>query len=163
MQTHNNFDRDIAIDLILPSVAGEWPFDLQTSLIRQIMAYEGFAKVRTEDFFSEPGVLTEELQTSGIGAGVGVTALKVPGIKTSIAVLAKCKGAADLTGPDGLPIDLVCLLLYPENEGVHYLRRLSRLTRLLQNRDLCAKIRETNDADTIRSLIHSPEGWMLAA
>lgn len=163
MQNHNDFERDTAIDLILPTIAGEWPFDLQSALIRQILAYEGFASAGLEDFFSAPGVLVEALQSAGIGAGVGVTALKVPGIKTSIAILAKCKPTDDFTGPDGLPVDLVCLLLYPESESVHYLRRLSRLTRLLRNADLCAKIRETNDADTIRSLIHSPEGWMLAA
>lgn len=107
--------------------------------------------------------LAEELARSGIGTGVGVAAIKTASIKNSLSILVRLKDSVDVAAPDNVSADIICVLLYPEAEAPHYLRRLSRLTRLLRNPDLCAKLRETQDIDTMRSLLHSPEGWTLAA
>jgi mannitol/fructose-specific phosphotransferase system IIA component (Ntr-type) len=164
MLNRSLFDNDIAIDAILPDVVVPPKGEIRTALTARIVTDKILDNPTLSDFFaSNPDILEGEFERSGIGGGVCVAALKVPMIKKSVSVLAKLRGGHGITGPDGVPIDLICLLLYPASEGPHYLRRLSRLTRMLCNRDLCAKIKETQDSETIRSLTHSPEGWMLAA
>jgi PTS system nitrogen regulatory IIA component len=158
-----SFEHDTVIDLVVPAIAGETVEELRNGLGRALLAQNLPALEPVRQTLSESETLIEELQSSGIGGGVGVAALRVPALRSSLAILTKFKSAQNLPSPDGSGVDIFCLLLYPESENAHYLRRLSRLTRLLRNADLCAKIRETNDVDTIRSLTHSPEGWMLAA
>lgn len=153
MLNQPSFEHDTVIDFVVTPIAGERFENLLDALRRELKAHN----------LPAPETLGAELQSSGIGAGVGVAAMRVSGLKSSIAVLTKFKSIQNLPAPDGSGVDIFCLLFYPESENTHYLRRLSRLTRLLRNADLCAKIRETNDVDTIRSLTHSPEGWMMAA
>ncbi|MFN3700641.1 MAG: PTS sugar transporter subunit IIA [Alphaproteobacteria bacterium] len=68
-----------------------------------------------------------------------------------------------LDGQDQNKFDLACFVISPQKDGPLHLRRLSRLVRIFQQIDLIEKIRDTDDAETIRALIHNPEGWMLAA
>lgn len=163
MLNQASYDRDTVIDVILPAAPGDNLEALRQALSQAVCAAKPARASILEDFFAENAALRAELQNAGMEAGVGVTALKCPSLHTAVAVLAKLKNPGAITAPDGSAVDLLCVLFYPERESVQYLRRLSRLTRLFRNAELCAKIRDTQDEETIRSLIHSPEGWMLAA
>lgn len=154
---------DTVIDIILPALSGETAADVRASLLKSLVSQKRLYSAAFDMVLADPGLVDEALKSASIGGGVGVTALKIPALKSAISILARVKSPQALPSPDGRGIDLLCVLLYPPSESVHYLRRLSRLTRLFRNPDLCAKIRETDDEDTVKSLIHSPEGWMLAA
>lgn len=153
MLNQAEYENDTAIDFVL----AEAHAPSMLAAARHMIAAVGFE----DQTLAEE--LVRELKAAPCGGGVAVTALQCPGLTTSSTVLGKFKVPLDLAGPDGMPVDLVCVLLYPETERAAYLRRLSRLTRLFRNSDLCVKIRETQDADMIRILMHSPEGWTLAA
>ncbi|MCD8562899.1 MAG: PTS sugar transporter subunit IIA [Alphaproteobacteria bacterium] len=163
MLNQSSFMHDTMIDIVLPTLPGETAGDVRASLLKSLVSRQRLYAAAFDIVLSDPALVDEALRSAAIGSGVGVTALKVPALKSAVSVLAKIKSPQALPASDGRGIDLLCVLLYPESESVHYLRRLSRLTRLFRNPDLCAKIRETDDADTIKSLIHNPEGWMLAA
>lgn len=153
MLNQQNFDTDTVIDIVLPAASALSADGLAHSLLQA-------AGIRDGSLTKPMGL---ELQSAPIGEGLAITALQVPRLKRPVSVLAKLHGPLKLKGPDQRAVDLMCVLFYPESESVQYLRRLSRLSRLLKNADLCRKIRETQDADTIRTLFQNPDGWMLAA
>lgn len=154
MLKQQDFDTDTVINIVVPDLNAAGIAALAGGLLKA-------ATVKADADVAD--ALIRELQLAPLGEGLAVTAVKVPSLISSSSVLAKLSAPSDLLGPDQRPVDLVCLLFYPESESVHYLRRLSRLSRLLKNADLCRKIRETQDADTIRTLFQNPNGWMLAA
>jgi PTS system nitrogen regulatory IIA component len=154
-----DFNRDIAMDHILVDrVAGS-----------KKQALEIMAQEAAHAFNIKPESLIDRLDEQfeqdniTIGNGVAIPALLIRNIPRSFALFMQLRKGVDCNAIDGQAIDLFCLMISPaEIQSVH-LRRLSRLTRLLKNFDLCEKLRGAQDAQTLGALLHNPEGWMLAA
>ena len=56
----------------------------------------------------------------------------------------------------GQGVDLVFVLLAPEESGADHLRALARVSRLLRDTDLRKKLRETSEAEALYALITEP-------
>jgi nitrogen PTS system EIIA component len=54
---------------------------------------------------------------------------------------------------DSQPVDLIFLLLTPADAGADHLKALARISRLLRNRAMCAKLRGTESTDAIYALL----------
>ena len=54
---------------------------------------------------------------------------------------------------DDQPVDLVFLLLTPDSAGADHLKALARVSRLLRDRAMCAKLRGTDRADALYALL----------
>ena len=54
---------------------------------------------------------------------------------------------------DDEPVDLLFLLLGPENTGGDYLKALARVSRLLRDRTVCDKLRGTDNSDALYALL----------
>ena len=54
---------------------------------------------------------------------------------------------------DDRPVDLVFLLLTPDAAGADHLKALARVSRLLRDRAVCAKLRGTDRADALYALL----------
>lgn len=106
---------------------------------------------------------SEDLEGSGIGNGVAIPHLKLPGIAAPFVALVTLENPVEFDTPDGRPVDVVCLVLSPANNGPLHLRELSRVSRLFNNAELCSKIRDTRDSDIMARLFTDPEGWLIAA
>ena len=63
-------------------------------------------------------------------------------------------GARLLGGGQG--VDLVFVLLAPEESGADHLRALARVSRLLRDADLRRKLRETTEPAALYALITEP-------
>ncbi len=100
---------------------------------------------------------------SGIGGGVAIPQFKLKNLDKPVTAMIVLEKPVPFGANDGKPVDIICALFSPENDGPLHLRRLARLTRTLKDRELCEKIRDAGDEDIIRSLLISPEGWLLAA
>jgi nitrogen PTS system EIIA component len=50
-------------------------------------------------------------------------------------------------------VDLIFLLLAPEAAGADHLKALARVSRLLRDRGVCEKLRGTDNADALYSLL----------
>jgi nitrogen PTS system EIIA component len=105
----------------------------------------------------------EKNSSSGIGEGVAVIPLQMPGIPRRIVAVATLDTPVSFSAPDSQGVDIVCLLLSPQSDGPVHLRGLSRISRIFKNGMLCDKLRGTKDADTIKALVNNPEGWLIAA
>ncbi|SET62611.1 PTS sugar transporter subunit IIA [Oceanicella actignis] len=87
----------------------------------------------------------ERLGATAMGRGVAIPHARMPGVDRMTAYFARLEKPVDYDAPDGLPVDLVMMLLAPENAGADHLRALARVSRLLRDEGRCAKLRSTSD------------------
>ena len=95
----------------------------------------------------------EQLGSTGIGNGTAVPHGRIPGLKRAITLFARLEKTLDFDAIDSQPVDLIFLLLTPADAGADHLKALARISRLLRNRAMCAKLRGTESADAIYALL----------
>jgi PTS system nitrogen regulatory IIA component len=95
----------------------------------------------------------EQLGSTGIGNGTAVPHGRIPGLKHAITLFARLEKPLDFDAIDSQPVDLIFLLLTPADAGADHLKALARISRLLRNRAMCAKLRGTESADAIYALL----------
>jgi len=59
----------------------------------------------------------------------------------------------DFESIDEQPVDLIFLLLAPEEAGADHLKALARVSRLLRDKNICEKLRGTDEADALFALL----------
>jgi PTS system nitrogen regulatory IIA component len=95
----------------------------------------------------------EQLGSTGIGNGTSVPHGRIPGFKRTLTMFARLEKPIDFDAIDSQPVDLIFLLLTPADAGADHLKALARISRLLRNRGMCAKLRGTESADAIYALL----------
>lgn len=95
----------------------------------------------------------EQLGTTGIGAGTAVPHGRLPDLSRPVALFARLEKPIEFDAIDSQPVDLIFLLLTPSDASADHLKALARISRLLRNRAICAKLRGTDDADAIYALL----------
>jgi nitrogen PTS system EIIA component len=95
----------------------------------------------------------EQLGSTGIGNGTAVPHGRIPGFKRVLTIFARLEKPVDFDAIDSQPVDLIFLLLTPADAGADHLKALARISRLLRNRPMCAKLRATESADAIYALL----------
>jgi PTS system nitrogen regulatory IIA component len=98
----------------------------------------------------------ERLGSTGVGNGIAIPHGKLPNISKITGVFARLEQPVDFEALDDQPVDLVFLLLAPENAGADHLKALSRIARLLRDPDMVAKLRGTVDAQALHSFLIAP-------
>jgi nitrogen PTS system EIIA component len=100
-------------------------------------------------------VLTERerLGTTGIGMGIGIPHGKLSGLDKLYGIFARLERPIPFEAIDDQPVDLIFLLLAPENAGADHLKALARVSRLLRDRAVCEKLRGTDNADALYALL----------
>ncbi|GGF34226.1 PTS IIA-like nitrogen-regulatory protein PtsN [Aliidongia dinghuensis] len=95
----------------------------------------------------------ERLGTTGVGLGIAIPHGKVPGLSKMTGLFARLDKPVDFEAIDNQPVDLIFLLLAPEDAGADHLKALARVSRLLRDRAVCAKLRGTDSADALYALL----------
>lgn len=153
------FQKDVEINRVIPSLKAAGKTGLYSAIAEDISRI----CMTSMDFVLDNITIQEERTPLAIGNGVALLPLQFNNRHKAFTTLMHLQQGIDLKAFDSVSVDIVCVAFSPLSDGPLHLRRLSRLTRLLKNSDLLQKIRETQDEGTIRSLIHNPDGWMLAA
>ena len=86
----------------------------------------------------------ERLGTTGVGNGVAIPHGKFSELECVHSLFATLKNPVEYESVDDEPVDLVCLLLAPEESGTDHLRALAKMSQLLRNADYCERLRSTN-------------------
>jgi PTS system nitrogen regulatory IIA component len=142
----------IARDAILPAVkAGSKKQILQEIGTRARDAYGLDARQVVEGLLAR-----EKLGSTAMGGGVAIPHARLTGMKSITGLFARLENPADFEAVDGQGVDLVFVLLAPEESGADHLRALARVSRLLRDTDLHKKLRETSEADALYALITEP-------
>ena len=95
----------------------------------------------------------ERLGTTGVGHGIAIPHAKLSGLKHLFALFARLEHPVNFDAIDEDPVDLVFLLLAPEASGADHLKALARISRLLRDEDMCAKLRGSEGPDALFALL----------
>jgi len=98
----------------------------------------------------------EKLGSTGMGQGIAIPHGRVPGIQKMTGLFAQLDHPVDFDAMDDQPVDLVFLLLAPEDAGADHLKALARVSRLLRNQAVCEKLRGAPQAATLFALLTEP-------
>lgn len=149
----------IAFDLILPGL----PVTAQKQLFR--LAAHEIAKIIgvSERILTERLADKEKENSSAIGDGLAISHLQMSGLKNSLNVFIRLKNSVSMDAPDNKPVDLICILLTPEREGPAYLRTLARVSRLLRNAQICARLRAAVNEKEIAQILDQSSSDLMAA
>lgn len=99
----------------------------------------------------------ERLGTTGVGHGIAIPHGKLATLPAVTGVFARLEKPIDFEAMDEQPVDLVFLLLAPEGAGADHLKALARVSRLLRDPSLCAKLRGASNADAVYALLTHPD------
>ena len=92
------------------------------------------------------------------GAGIAIPHGRMAGATTITGVFARLESAIDYEAVDGQPVDLVFMLLAPENAGADHLKALARVSRLLRNQQTCEKLRAAQSAEALYAILIDQTG-----
>lgn len=98
----------------------------------------------------------ERLGTTGVGNGIAIPHGKLAGIDRLYGLFARLETAIDFDAIDEQPVDLIFMLLAPENAGADHLKALARVSRLLRDKATCEKLRGSDRADALYALLTEP-------
>ncbi|MGL4325528.1 MAG: PTS IIA-like nitrogen regulatory protein PtsN [Beijerinckiaceae bacterium] len=95
----------------------------------------------------------ERLGSTGIGNGIAIPHGKLPQIQHLTGLFARLDKPVDFEAVDGEPVDLVFVLLAPEDAGADHLKALARTARVLRDPAKASRLRATPDADALYALL----------
>ena len=98
----------------------------------------------------------EKLGSTGIGQGIAIPHGKVPTLARVYGLFARLATPIDFESVDGQPVDLVFVLLAPEHAGADHLKALAKISRLLRDPAVVAKLRGTGEADSLYAILTEP-------
>ncbi len=95
----------------------------------------------------------ERLGSTGFGGGAAIPHGKLEGLSRVFGYFARLTQSIDFQAVDGVPVDLVFLLLSPPDAGADHLKALAAVSRALRNRQTVAKLRGARSHDAIYALL----------
>lgn len=122
------------------------------SLARQIAANAGVDDRLVFDKLLE----RERLGSTGVGKGVAIPHARIEGLPRITGFFAKLANPIDFDSVDDRPVDLVFMLLAPEEAGADHLRALASVSRLLRDDAMCNKLRLTPDVGALYAMLAEP-------
>lgn len=98
----------------------------------------------------------EQLGTTGVGQGIAIPHGRHGEIEKIVGLFARFEPSVEYDAVDGQPVDLVFMLLAPESAGADHLKALARVSRLLRNQAVCAKLRAAANAEELYAILTEP-------
>lgn len=95
----------------------------------------------------------ERLGSTGLGQGVAIPHGRIKGLREAAAALVRIKEAIPFDAPDGLPVNIACILLVPEKATDKHLQILSELAQMFSDKSFREKLLLSKDAKEIHQLI----------
>lgn len=98
----------------------------------------------------------EKLGSTGLGQGIAIPHGKLATLSRVYGVFARLDQPIDFDAVDGQPVDLVFVLLAPEHAGADHLKALAKISRMLRDPAMVAKLRGTEDAEGLYAILTEP-------
>ncbi len=94
----------------------------------------------------------EKLGSTGVGEGFAIPHGKLADITDMIGVLVHLEEAVDFDAVDDQPVDLMFLLLAPEDASALHLKTLSKVARLMRSEEVRAAMRGAKSAEALYAI-----------
>lgn len=98
----------------------------------------------------------ERLGSTGLGQGIAIPHGKLPGLDQLHGVFARLENPINFESMDDQNVDLIFLLLAPESAGADHLKALARISRLLRDASVVAKLRGSDDRSALYAILTEP-------
>lgn len=98
-------------------------------------------------------VAREKLGSTAMGNGVAIPHARIEGLSQIVGLFARLERPVDFEAADGQGVDLIFTLLAPQEAGSDHLRALAKVSRLMRNPSVRAKLRETDGTDALYALV----------
>ncbi len=105
----------------------------------------------------------EKLGSTGLGQGIAVPHGKIAALDRVHGLFARLAAPVDFEAVDGQPVDLVFVLLAPDHAGADHLKALARISRLMRDPAIVAKLRGTDTAEGLYAILTEPSTTASAA
>ena len=99
----------------------------------------------------------EKLGSTGFGGGTAIPHGKITGIGKVFGAFARLTQPIDFGAVDGMPVDLVFLLLSPPDAGADHLKALASVSRAFRDRQMLDKLRGARSRDALYALLAGEE------
>ena len=139
----------LAPDAVLPGLKAQSKKQLLQELA---VRAHGLTRLSERRIF-ETLVERERLGTTGVGAGIAIPHGRMTEAKTITGIFARLENSIDYEAVDSQPVDLVFMLLAPENAGADHLKALARVSRLLRDKGTCEKLRAAKSTEALYSIL----------
>lgn len=97
----------------------------------------------------------ENLGSTGYGDGVAFPHARIEGLEKVCGIFARLEEPVDFDSLDGKAVDLVFMLVSPENSGADHLTALAALSRILKTEGSCEKLRKARSVDEIYAILNA--------
>lgn len=115
--------------------------------------FETIAQVFSDDQVSLPGaevfsqlIAREKLGSTGLGQGIAIPHCRVGNCTQPLGALLTLVEPIDFDAPDDLPVDLLFVLLVPEEAHQEHLDILAGLARRFSQAEFCTRLRAAGDS-----------------
>ncbi len=95
----------------------------------------------------------EKVGSTGFGGGTAIPHGKLEGLPHVLGYFARLSQPVDFQAIDGMPVDLVFLLLSPPDAGADHLKALATVSRIFRDRQTVAKLRGARSKDALFALL----------
>ncbi len=104
--------------------------------------------LNVDDLFNSL-IARERLGSTGLGNGIAIPHCRIAHCSTTVVALFSLKEAIDFDAVDGEPVDLLFVLLVPEEAHDEHLTVLAELARRFNDPSYCQQLRQATDSQSL--------------
>ena len=125
----------------------------------KINVFNELAKLAEKDIKIDPQALVqaltrrEKLGSTAVGNGIAIPHANCPDIDKPKVFVALLSNSLDFNANDDQPVDIIFLLLAPNNNGSEHLQALALVSRILRNKELTTKLRGCKNTESAFAVI----------
>lgn len=94
----------------------------------------------------------ERLGSTGLGQGIAIPHGRIKGLKDAAGAFLRLATPVQFDAPDGRPVDMLFVLLVPEQANEHHLQLLSELAQMFSDRDFREQLMSAPDSLSVHRL-----------
>ena len=95
----------------------------------------------------------EKLGSTGVGNGIAIPHGKIKDLDCLRGYFARLERPVEFEAVDERPVDLIFLLLAPEEAGADHLKALAKVSRLMRDKTVCEKLRGSDTSEALYALL----------
>ena len=95
----------------------------------------------------------EKLGSTAVGNGIAIPHANVTNIDKPYVFVSTLVNGLDFNSTDDIPVDIIFLLVAPDDQGSEHLQALALISRLLRNKELTTKLRGCKSAESALAVI----------
>ena len=95
----------------------------------------------------------EKLGSTAVGNGIAIPHANVANIDKPYVFVSTLSNGLDFNATDDMPVDIIFLLIAPDDQGSEHLQALALISRLLRNKELTTKLRGCKSAESALAVI----------